>query len=117
MIGSRIPSTMKLSGLKVAIVFAGSTISSCGKNAVERKRTTKTSGKSPWTTLALPERRAIAATMPPIASAAAPASRSETSAPATPPSISAPKTRPIAMNQRAPKTAGRRCRRAGRGRS
>ena len=31
MIGSRIPSTMKLSGLYWAIVFAGSTISSSGK--------------------------------------------------------------------------------------
>ena len=71
MIGSRIPSTMKLSGLYSAIVFAGSIISSWGKKAEERKRTTRTSGKRPWTTLALPVRRAIAAPIPPTASAAA----------------------------------------------
>ena len=81
MIGSRIPSTMKLSGLYSAIVFAGSIIRSCGKKAEERKRTTKTSGKSPWTTLALPVRRAIAAPIPPTAIAVAVTSTIAISAP------------------------------------
>ena len=54
MIGSRIPSTMKLSGLYSAIEAAGSSIRFAGKKALERKRTTKTSGNRPWTTLALP---------------------------------------------------------------
>ena len=71
MIGLRIPSTMKLIGLYSAIVFAGSIISSPGKKAVERKRMTRTRGNSPWTTLALPVRRAIAAPIPPTASAEA----------------------------------------------
>ena len=60
--GSRTASTMKESGLYLAIVLAGSMSRSSGKNAVERKRTTKTSGKVPWTIDALPraqrERRA-----------------------------------------------------------
>ena len=62
--GSRIPSTMKLSGLYSATVAAGSSIRSSGKKAEERKRITKTSGNRPWTTEALPVRSAIAAPMP-----------------------------------------------------
>src|SRR3954468_2042353 len=91
MIGSRTPSTMKLKGLYSAIVLAGSSIRSCGKKAEERKRTTRTSGNSPWTTLALPLCRAIAAPMPPTARAEAVISAIARSAPGTPPSMSAPK--------------------------
>ena len=93
---------MKLSGLYLAIVLAGSIISSWGKKAEEMKRTTRTSGKRPWTTLALPVRRAIAAPIPPTAIAAAVTRAIARSAPATPLSISAPKISPIARNQRAP---------------
>src|SRR5581483_3638506 len=58
--GSRIPSTMKLSGLYRAIVAAGPVSRSWGKNAEERNRITKTSGKSPCTTEARPVRSATA---------------------------------------------------------
>ena len=51
-------------GLYLAIACAGSRMRSAGKKAEERKRITKTSGKSPWTTDALPVRSAIAAPMP-----------------------------------------------------
>ena len=68
-IGSRTPLTMKLAGLYSAIVFAGSCSRSSGKNAVERKRITKTSGNIPCTTLALPVRSAIAAPIEPKATA------------------------------------------------
>ena len=69
--GSRTASTMNEAGLYSAIVLAGSSSSSCGKNAVERKRITKTSGNIPWTTEALPLRSAIAAPIEPKARAEA----------------------------------------------
>src|SRR6478672_2564864 len=103
-IGSRTPSAMKLSGLYWAIDLAGSIISSWGKKAEERKRTTRTSGKRPWTTLALPVRSAIAAPMPPTAIAEAVISAIASSAPGTPPSMWAPKISPIARNQREAKS-------------
>ena len=108
MIGSRIPSTMKLIGLYSAIVFAGSIIRSTGKKAEETKRTTRTSGKSPWTTLALPVRRAIAAPIPPTASAELVTRTIAIRAPQTPLSISAPKISPIARNQSEREEAERR---------
>src|SRR5512139_3180675 len=75
MIGSRIPLTMKLSGLYCATQEAGSSIRLAGKKASERNRITKTSGKIPWTTLALFERSAIAAPIEPKARAEAEVSR------------------------------------------
>src|SRR4029077_7624010 len=71
MIGSRIPLTMKLNGLYCATQEAGSSIKLAGKKASERKRTTKTRGKIPCTTLALFDRRAIAAPIVPKARAEA----------------------------------------------
>jgi hypothetical protein len=101
MIGCRIASTMKLSGLYSASEEEGSSIRLTGKNALERKRTTNRIGNSPWTMLALPVRSAIAATSEPKATAVAEVMKTSQIAPRTPSSMVAPKIRPMAMNHRA----------------
>src|SRR3954451_18882488 len=95
--GSRIPLTMKLSGLYCAIQAAGSSIRFAGKNASERNRITKTSGKIPWTTLALLVRSAIAAPIDPKASADVEVRTTIQIAAGIPSLISAPKISPSTM--------------------
>ena len=70
--------------------MAGSTINSWGKKAVERKSTTKTIGKKPWTTLALPVRSAAAAPRPPSTIAESATNTTTRTAPIRPSSIGAP---------------------------
>ena len=78
---------MKLSGLYLAIVAAGSSIRLAGKKAEDRNRITKTSGNRPWTTDAFPVRSATAAPIPPKATAESDTKTIITSAPGTPSSI------------------------------
>src|SRR3954451_11615684 len=96
MIGSRIPLAMKLSGLYGAIQLAGALSRSSGKNALETKSTTKTSGKIPWTVDAL---RARSASTTPSAAKPVPATtpiRRTARTPGTPPWTWTPRISPSA---------------------
>ena len=68
-----------------------------GKKASERNRITKTSGKIPWTTLALSVRSAIAAPIDPKVSADAEVRTTIQIAAGTPSLNSAPKISPRTM--------------------